>query len=370
MGLFSSPTRRGHSPDYVIISCTFLLVIFGLVMLSSASSNLGQIRFGDSYFYLKHQILYGLGLGLFLFWLTSKVIYYKYYQGLSVVGLMATFGLLLLVYTPLGVTLGGATRWLAIGPVLFQPSEILKRTLIIYLASWLEKSYRQKSFWGGFVPFLVILGIVGLSLIFQPATGIAAILILTSLVIYFVSGARLSYIIGTILLSLLAFLVISYMTPYRWERIKSFIDPTENTQSSSYQINQSLIAIGSGGVSGVGFGKSTTKLHYLPQPIDDSIFAVIAEEFGFIGVSALMGLFIVLILRSFLLAGKITDNFGKLVLTGFGSLIAIQTFIHVGAVSGLIPMTGTPLPYISYGGTALAVFMAISGIMVNISKYT
>ncbi|NCN53235.1 FtsW/RodA/SpoVE family cell cycle protein [Candidatus Wolfebacteria bacterium] len=367
---FLSIKKRGHAPDYVIISCTFLLVVFGLVMLSSASSDLGQIRFGDSYFYLKHQVLYGLSLGLFLFWLTSNYIYYKYYQTFSVVGLIITFLFLLLVYTPLGVTLGGATRWIALGPVLFQPSELLKITLVIYLASWLGKSYRQQSFWGGFVPFLIILGLVGLILIFQPATSVAAILILTALIIYFVSGARWSYIFGTFLLGFLAFLLISYMTPYRWDRIKSFIDPSENTQSSSYQINQSLIAIGSGGVGGVGFGKSTTKLHYLPQPIDDSIFAIIAEELGFVGVSILMGLFIVLIIRSFILSGKINDSFGKLVLVGFGSLIAIQVFVHIGAVSGLIPLTGMPLPFISYGGTALAVFMAISGIIVNISKYT
>jgi cell division protein FtsW len=150
----------------------------------------------------------------------------------------------------------------------------------------------------------------------------------------------------------------------------SYLKPDANTQTSSYQINQALIAIGSGGMTGVGFGKSTTKLRYLPQPVDDSIFAIIAEELGFVGSSILIFSFTLLVIRSFILSRKISDDFGKLLLIGFGSLIAIQAFIHIGAISGLIPLTGVPLPYISYGGTALAIFMTISGIIVNISKYT
>lgn len=219
------------------------------------------------------------------------------------------------------------------------------------------------------MPFLLISGAIGLLLIFQPSTSTAAIIILTALMIYFSSGAKLRYVFSTLLLGLAAFLVISYLTPYRWERIMSFVRPDANTQGSSYQINQALIAIGSGGLDGVGFGKSTTKLRYLPQPIDDSIFAIVSEELGFIGATMLIFVFITLILRNFILSKKIPDEFGRMLLIGFGSLIAIQTFIHIGAISGLIPLTGVPLPYISYGGTALAIFMTISGIIVNISKY-
>jgi len=366
---FKSTPKNKREPDYVIILCTLILVVFGLIMLSSASSELGKIRFGDSYFYLKHQIIYGLLFGIIGYWFGSKF-YYRYYQDFAVVMLVCNLVLLFLLFSPLGLTLGGATRWLALGPIVFQPSEFLKITFIIYIASWLGKSFRQKSFFGGFLPFMLISGIVAGTLIFQPATSIAVILLATALIVYFISGARISYIFGAIILGLILLAAIIYATPYRWERIKSFINPTVNMQSSSYQINQSLIAIGSGRLTGVGFGKSTTKLYYLPQPIDDSIFAVIAEELGFIGAILFIAVLIIFIVRIFILAYKNPDNFGKLLLAGFGSLIAIQAFMHIGAISGIIPLTGVPLPFISYGGTALTIFMTISGIIVNISKHT
>jgi cell division protein FtsW len=368
MAIFRA-ARSGHSPDYVIIFCTFILVIFGLVMLASASFDLGRIKFGSSYFYLRHQLIYGLSIGLIGFWLASKF-YYRHYQNFAVVLLISSLVPIFLIFTPLGVTSGGATRWLGIGSFVFQPSELLKITFVIYLASWLGGKFcRRQSFWGGFAPFLIITGIIGSLLIAQPSTSMAAILVLTALIIYFASGARLSYIFGALILGTVLFLAISYATPYRWERITSFLNPDADIQSSSYQINQTLIAIGSGGLTGVGFGKSTSKLHYLPQPIDDSIFAVIAEELGFIGSTALIGAFAMFVTRSFILARKATDEFGRLLLIGFGSLIAIQVFVHVAAISGFIPLTGVPLPYISYGGTSLAIFITISGIMANISKY-
>lgn len=361
---------HSRTPDYVIVLSTFFLVIFGLIMLTSASSDLGQEKFGDSYFYLKHQLAYGLSLGLIGFFAASNL-YYRHYQKFAVLLLIVSIVSLILVFTPLGLTSGGATRWLQLGPASFQPSELLKITFIVYLASWLSnKAHRRQNLWGGFIPFLILCGLISGLLILQPSTSTAVILMATALIVYFVSGARISYIAATVVLGLIALLVISYLTPYRWARIMSFVNPDANTQTSSYQINQALIAIGSGGTFGVGFGESTTKLRYLPQPIDDSIFAVIAEEFGFLGSLLLIFLFISIVIRSFILSKKAPDEFGKLLLVGFGSLIAIQAFIHIGAISGLLPLTGVPLPYISYGGTALAIFMTISGIIVNISKYS
>jgi len=367
---FFSHRINGHAPDYLIVFGTFFLVIFGLIMLTSASSDLSRLKFNDSYFYLKHQLLYGLSVGLIGFWLASKF-YYRHYQNLATLFLMAALIMLILVFTPMGVTSGSASRWIKIGPITFQPSEVLKIPFIIYLASWLgNKSYRQKNFFSGFLPFLIITGFIGFLLILQPSTSTTVILLTTALIIYFKSGARISYIIYAILLGLALILVISYLTPYRWERIRTFLNPTKNLRTTSYQLNQALIAIGSGGLTGVGYGKSTTKIHYLPQPIDDSIFAVIAEELGFIGSVVLILALAIVVIRSFLLSRKILDEFGQLLLVGFGSLIAIQAFMHIGAISGLIPLTGVPLPFISYGGTALAISMTISGIMVNISKYT
>ncbi len=368
--LFSADASGAHAPDYAIVVCVFLLVIIGLAMLTSASSDRGQSLFQDSYYYLKHQIIYGLIPGIVLFLIASKM-YYRNLQRFATPLLMLTFLLLLCVFTPLGIRSGGATRWLQLGPIAFQPSEFLKVTFIAYIASWLSlKSARSQKFWTGYVPFLMILGITSGLLIFQPTTSVAAILTITALILYFAGGAQLRYIFGTFLVGILSLFLLAYITPYRMQRVMTFIHPESNSQGSSYQINQALIAIGSGGLWGVGYGQSTAKLHSLPQPIDDSIFAVIAEELGFAGSTFIILLFVILALRSFILAKRAPDKFGQLLLIGFGSLIAIQAAVHIASISGVIPLTGVPLPFISYGGTALAVFMGISGIMVNISKYT
>lgn len=358
-----------HRPDYVILFCLGVLAVFGLIMLASASSNLGQLRFGDSYYYLKHQIFYGLIPGLIGFWLGYRI-YYRFYSKIALILILISILSLFLIFTPLGFSSGGSARWLSIGPITFQPSELVKLTFILYLAAWLgNESGRAKSFKQGFLPFLAISGIISALLLKQPATSTVVILMATALIIYFASGARLSHIAGLILLTILALATVIYVTPYRLNRILNFLNPESNPQGGGYHINQSLIAIGSGGLFGVGYGQSTTKINYLPEPIGDSIFAVVAEELGFVGASVLILVFLVLIARIFILARKIPDRFAKLILIGFASLIALQSFVNIAAISGLIPLTGTPLPFISYGGTALAVFMTIGGIIANISKY-
>lgn len=360
--------KNNGKPDYLIIATAAFLVVFGLLMVASASSELAEKKFGDSYFYLKHQVYYGLSLGLIGFLAASKI-YYKHYQKLAILILILSVAALILVFTPLGFSAGGATRWLKIGPAIFQPSELLKITFIVYLAAWLSgKEGRKSSFWNGFVPFLVISGAVSALLILQPTTSTVVILMASALIIYFASGAKLSYIFGTIILGLAALLLVSYLSSYRWNRIMAFINPRADTQGTAFHINQSLIAIGSGGLTGVGYGQSTTKLLYLPEPIGDSIFAVIGEEFGFLGNLFVLLAFLFLIVRGLLLSQRIGDRFGQLLLIGFCSLIGVQAFVHIGAISGILPITGTPLPFISYGGTALAVFMTMIGIMVNISK--
>jgi cell division protein FtsW len=357
-----------RKPDVLIMIFVFAIVAFGLAMLSSASSDLAKIKFGDSYYYLKHQIFTGLIPGLIGFFLASKL-YYQYYKKFAVALFALSVLLLILVFSPMGVASGGADRWLKLGPIIFQPSEILKFSFIAYIAAWLSGSEKRKNnFLSGYLPFLAICGLVAFILIIQPSTSTVAILMLSALIVYFASGAKISYVLGTIILGLAVFLAISFLTPYRWQRIMSFINPNQNVQSSSYHINQAFIAIGSGNTFGVGFGQSTAKLH-LPEPIGDSIFAVIAGELGFVGATSLIAAFLVLVTRIFILAKKTRDQFGQLLLVGFGSLIGLQVFINIGAISGLLPLTGTPLPFISYGGTSLAVFMFISGIIINISKH-
>ena len=309
MPLFKSNSWAGkHSPDYVIILSTFFLVIFGLVMLASASSYLGQTKFGDSYYYLKHQLMYGLSIGLVGFIATS-MIYYRRYEKIAIFLLILSIALLVLVFTPMGSNSSGADRWIKIGPVNFQPSELLKITFIIYLAAWLGKNIeRAKSFAGGFLPFLVISAIIAGLLIKQPATSAVVILMFTGLAIYFVSGARISYILGTIIVGAAALAMIIYITPYRFNRVMTFLNPDADLQAAGYHINQAKIAIGSGGLLGVGYGESTTKMRYLPEPIGDSIFAVIAEELGFVGGTTFILVFFILVFKIFWLARRVLIN--------------------------------------------------------------
>ena len=219
------------------------------------------------------------------------------------------------------------------------------------------------------MPFAIISGIIGILLVLQPATSTVAILLGSGLVVYFVSGAPIKYILGIIGVGVAAVTLLVLITPYRMARITGFLHQSQNTQGQNYQVDQALIAIGSGGVWGVGYGQSATKTSYLPAVIDDSIFAVVGEELGFVGACALIALFCFLTFRLFWIAKGVGDRFGKLLLIGFGTVIALQAFVNMASISGIIPLTGVPLPFVSYGGTALAVFLTMGGMAANISKY-
>ena len=243
-------------------------------------------------------------------------------------------------------------------------------TFLIYLSAWLSKGkLRSKNWSEGLLPFLFMISLVSSLLIFQPSTSIAVIICLSALITYFLAGARIRFLVVAVLLGLIGFAILVSFSPYRMERIKGFLYPKEDQLGRSYHLNQAQNAIGSGGLNGVGYGQSTTKLNSLPEPLGDSIFAVIGEEFGFIGSSALVLFFLLLIWRGLSIAKRATDNFGKFLAVSFISLIGLQAFFNIGAISGVIPLTGVPLPFISYGGTALAVFLTMSGIIFNISKY-
>lgn len=363
--------RRGHRPDYFLIALVFVVALSGLVILASASSELGKIRFNDASYYLKHQILYGVSFGLLGF-AAAYFIPYANYKKWAVVLLGATIALLVLVLTPLGTSSGGASRWLGLGPIVFQPSEFLKITFVIYVAAWLSNRTmnRVRNFSAGAVPFLVICGVVSGLLIAQPATSTVAILIAAGCMMYFESGVPIRHLAAVGAIGATAFALVVWFTPYRLARVLTFFNPHKDTGGSSYQINQALIAIGSGKLTGVGYGNSSSKVNYLPAPLDDSIFAIAAQELGFIGAGVLVIFFAMLVFRLLYLARRAPDRFGRAVLVGFASIIALQSIVNMGAISGLLPLTGIPLPFVSYGGTALAVFLTMMGIAANISKYS
>jgi cell division protein FtsW len=357
-------------PDLAFLGAAAALVIFGLVMLTSASSDLAQKEFGESYYILLHQVTNGLLVGLAGF-LIGAFVYYRTWEKLAIPILAVGILMLLLVFTPLGIMQQGGERWVSLGLFTFQPGEFIKLALIIYLASWLAKiPMRAKNFAEGFLPFLVLLGAVVTLLLFQPSTSTAIIITLAALVLYFMGGARFRFFALAALIGVVAFSLLVYLTPYRFARLQTLIDQSADPLGAGYHISQAKIAIGSGGLTGVGFGQSTTKLYYLPEPLGDSIFAIVGEEFGFIGSILLLALFTVFVIRGFAIAKKAPDPFGRLTTIGFVSIIGIQTFVNVAAISGIIPLTGVPLPFISYGGTALAVFLTMTGIIVNISRHT
>lgn len=361
---------RAGSPDYYFIIILAVLVVGGLVMLSSASSDIAKSRFGDSLFYLKHQLQFGFGLGVLGFF-AGLFIALRIWEKLATPFFIVSLIFLALVFTKLGVDLKGSDRWLQIGPVLFQPAELVKLTLFLFLAAWFAKrTARAKEFLGGFLPFSMILGLTIVLIVLQPATTIAVIILFAALMVHLLAGGRIWHTLFAILAAVGLIACLIFSTPYRAERIMTYLNPERDNLGSSYQIQQTLLAIGSGGITGVGFGKSTTKIKSLPEPIGDSIFAVIGEELGFAGSLITVLLFGALVIRGLFIARASSDPFSRLFVVGFVSLVGFQAFIHIGAMVGLVPLTGVPLPYISYGGTALAVFLTMAGIVVNISRYT
>jgi len=363
--------RKKSPPDYLLGVSLAVILIFGLLLLSSASSDLGKRIYGDTYYFVKLQLLKGIIFGGALFF----VFYFfpfRYLKKWSAFLLVLNIILLILVFSPIGQAEKGAARWLNLGFLSFQPSELVKFTFIIYLASWLSgksASRRTSNLKEGFLPFLLFSGLISFLLLLQPATSIVVIIMAAALIIYFSSGAKLSYLAGIILLGFICLSVFIAVTPYRLERIKTyFAGESADKQGSAFHINQALITIGSGGIFGVGYGRSLNKIKNLPEPINDSIFAIAAEEFGFVGSCALIFIFYLFVLRSFMLAKKCNDEFSKLVIIGFASIIGVQAFLHISSISGLLPLTGASLPFVSYGGTAMAILLSMAGVMMNMSK--
>lgn len=352
-----------------ILFATIALVIFGLIILSSAGIVEGQKKFGSAYFYLKEQLLSGILPGLVAMAVLSKIDY-KLWKKMSLPILFGALLLMILVFIPqFGVGLKGASRWLNIYGFSFQPSEALKLALIIYLAAWFgNRDSRIKNWTYGLAPFIIVLAFVGLLLMLQPDMGTFIVVSLIAGAMYFLAGFDFKKLLVVGLIGVVVVIVAIIFEPYRLNRVKAMLNPESDPRGMSYQLNQAQIAIGSGGMFGVGYGKSTQKMGFLPEVVNDSIFAVIVEELGFIG--GIGTIFLYLILTSILVGAskKISDKFGQLLILGMAVWIIGQAFINIGAISGLLPLTGVPLPFISFGGTAMVVLLAGMGIVLNVSR--
>ncbi|MFA5134711.1 MAG: putative lipid II flippase FtsW [Patescibacteria group bacterium] len=360
---------RLHKPDYAILIIIGIIVVYGLIMLSSASSVLAFDKYGDSNYFLKHQLLFGVLLGIIGFLIASKIDYHLWSK-LALPILVINILLLLAVFIPgIGFEYGGARRWINLGFTLLQPTEVLKLTFILYLSVLFAKNKEGiKEAAYGLVPFLIILGSIIFLIMLQPDMGTMTVIAITGVAIFFIAGAPIKHLAWIMLGATGLFLVLIKIAPYRAARLTVFLNPALDPQGVGYHINQALLAIGSGGLFGLGLGHSRQKYLYLPEVTGDSIFAVIAEELGLFFSIALIILFISFLYRGLQIAKKAPDTFGKLVSVGIVSWIVLQAFINIAAMVTLLPLTGIPLPFISYGSSALATSLIAIGILINISK--
>lgn len=362
--------RNPKSIDTILLALVFILVVGGFFIFSSASLGLlarGGASFSSVAF---SQFFFGIIGGGIAMLLTSNIFYRNWRQYAFYI-FVATALFTLAVFIPgLGMTHGGATRWLDLGITTIQPSEVFKIGFVIYVAALLSGTHKQIETWRyGVLPFVGVLGVTGLIMLSLPDTDTFIIMTMAGIAMFLTAGAKYKHIALMGLAGVLLLTVVAFSRPYIMERITTFLDPEANTLGSSYQINQSLIAIGSGGWFGRGYGQSIQKFEYLPEPIGDSIFAVYAEEFGFLGSLMLILILSFFTFRGFKIATHSPDLFGMLLVVGFMTLIVAQAFLNIAAMAGIAPLSGLPLPFISHGGTALLTTLAMLGIVLNVSKY-
>lgn len=354
--------------DKTLFVLTLILVVTGLFVFLSASFS----AFNDAAKFkgiLFNQLVLGLGGGIILFLAMLRLpveFVRKHSMWFYLFGIL----LLVLVFVPhIGFSHGGAKRWLSLGPLSFQPVEFAKYATVVYVAAWLSVlKHRVKEFTVGFIPFMVILGIVGVLLLLQPDTDSFLIIAAACTVLYFISGARWRDLGVMILLGIVAFGGLIAMRPYLLSRIKVFLNPAQDALGSSYQVQQQLIAVGSGKLTGRGFGQSIQKFKYLPEPLGDSIYSVLGEEFGFIGSVTIIIIYVLFFFRGMWVAMRIKDQFGRLVVIGIITLIVFQSFLNIASAIAVFPLGGLALIFISHGGTALALSLAAMGLVLNVSK--
>lgn len=355
--------------DKLFLFITAMLFMAGFFILASASSALSEKQFQIPYYYISNQFIKGFLPGLLAFF-CGLMIPYLWWRKAAFPFLIFALTLMMLIFIPqLGFTHGGATRWLSLGFITFQPSEILKLALIMYFASWLEsKKPVIQEYSATFVPFVIIMSVVAVFLVMQPDIGTLMIISVNAFFMYMVGGSRWTQILALIFLAIIGIFIFLQLMPYSRDRLSVFLNPGHDPLGKGYQISQAFVAIGSGGFWGRGVGESWKKYGFLPEPVSDSVFAIFAEEFGFLGGVLLVLLFLVFFWRGLRIAMSAPNVFGQLLGTGIVVSLTAQAFINIAANIGLMPLTGVPLPFVSYGGTSLAISMAEIGIMLNISK--
>lgn len=370
--LKSTLTVKASRPDYVFLVLVGLLVVLGLIFLTSASSVVGYQKFGDSYYYLKRQLLYGLLPGLALFTFFSRY-NYQNLRRFALPILLISVALLAAVFIPdLGFEYSGAQRWLHFWGLSFQPSELVKLTFLIYLAAWFAAKGQDnlRDWQKGLLPFVLLLGLVVSLVLLQKDLGTASVIAVSAVITWFVAGANLIHLVLLATAGLAAAWWLIVKVGYRAQRLTVFLQPNLDPQGIGYHINQALLAVGSGGLFGLGLGYSRQKYQYLPEVAGDSIFAIIAEELGFIFTTIFIVLIISFLWRGFKIARAAPDPFARYLATGILAWLGWQACVNMASMLNILPLTGIPLPFVSAGGTALATALAAIGILTNISRQT
>lgn len=357
--------------DKTFLALTFTLIILGFFIFSSASLGLLAKVYGEGQYQavIFNQIVLGICGGLTAMFITS-IIPYTFWKKNAFYILIAAFVMMVLVFTPLGKFHGGARRWLDIGSFSVQPAEFYKLGFVMYLACWYASVKSKVQTWKlGTLPFIILIGVTALLVLLQPDTDTFMVITIAGVAIYVTAGGKWKDLALMGLVGVIGLTILVFQRPYLMSRIQSFIDPSKDPTGSSYQIQQSLIAIGSGGVVGRGFGQSIQKFNFLPEPIGDSIFAVAAEEFGFVGSVTIIIIFVLFAFRGLKIAKNAPDTFSMLLTVGIITLIITQSFLNIAAMLAIIPLSGTPLLFISHGGTAMFFTLASVGIILNISRH-
>ena len=363
--------RGGSHVDYILIGAVGLLLAFGAQMVYSSSVVIAHNEFGDETYFFTRQLTW-IAVGTLGLIVTASVDYHRW-QKVSLLLLIVTVVALVLVLVPgLGTIQYGSARWLKLGPLpSFQPSELAKVAVVIYMADWLARKGRGVSrFTHGSIPFLIILSLIAGLVVVEPDMGTAVIICAVAFSVFFVAGANLWHlIIGFVPGGLLTAWVVTYAAPYRAERLAGFLDPFADPLGKGWQAMQTFIALGSGGLTGVGFGMSRQKAYYLPNAHTDSILAIIGEELGLIGTLAVIVLLMVIGWRGLRIALRAPDPFGRLLALGLTAKILWQAIINIGAVTSSLPYTGVTLPFVSFGGNSLCMTMIGIGLMLSVSRF-
>jgi len=362
--------QKAGMPDKIFIGIVIALVVTGLLIFFSASLSVLAQDEGQFYRMLFNQIGLGLVGGSVCFYFVSRLDYRVWKKHALVIFIFSVLSLLLVFVPGLGFEHGGARRWLDLGPISFQPAELVKLGFVVYAAawfSWVGEKVQQVTW--GMIALAAMVAVVGAILLLQPDTGTLLVIMAAGGAVYFVAGAPWKHIGALLLLTIIGLGLLVAVRPYLIDRIQTFLNPDRDALGSSYQVQQSLIALGSGKIVGRGYGQSVQKFSYLPEPAGDSIYAVLGEEMGFLGTMFVLLLYIAFALRGFWIAFRTKTNFGQYLAIGITVLIIIQSFLNIGSALSVFPLTGLPLIFISQGGSALLFALLEVGIIVNISKH-